>query len=431
MSVRLFCIGDIHLGRRPTRVPSELLEHVGARDLGPAGAWRRAVEEALALEADAVLLAGDVVEDEKDFYEAYGLLEDGVRRLLGRGIAVLAVAGNHDVAVLPRLADSIEGFQLLGRRGTWETAVVRGRSGELVRVTGWSFPGASYDVSPLAAATFESGEVPAIGLLHCDRDGGTSPYAPVRSSELEAAPVVAWLLGHVHVPDPLSGRRPIGYLGSLCGLDPGEAGPRGPWLVEVDSAGSVRARHLPMAPVRWELVDVDVSGLENPGDLGPALVGAIDGLHERLLHQCHRRPLAVGCRFRLVGRSRLGRALSQAAQSDEIAGLIASRDEVVYFADKLTNESLPAVDLNELAKGTDPPALVARKLLVLERPVDDPERRRLLAAVREQLDGVTKDNRYALLADRATPSEEECAALARRVCVRALEELLAQVEEAS
>ena len=85
MSINLLAIGDIHLGRRPTRVPEDVLESVGLRELTPAAAWRRAVEKALSLEVDAVLLAGDVVEQNDDFYEAYGDLAEGVERLTGAG----------------------------------------------------------------------------------------------------------------------------------------------------------------------------------------------------------------------------------------------------------------------------------------------------------------------------------------------------------
>jgi exonuclease SbcC len=134
---------------------------------------------------------------------------------------VLGVAGNHDVQVLPRLADSVPGFGLLGRGGRWEVVELRSRDGGQIRVAGWSFPAAQVRTSPLADGLSVAGPGTGllVGLLHCDRDVAGSPYAPVRSAELEAAPVDAWLLGHIHRPGVLSPPRPMGYLGSLCGLD--------------------------------------------------------------------------------------------------------------------------------------------------------------------------------------------------------------------
>ena len=89
--MKLLAVGDIHLGRTPSRLPPELADR--ARELGPAEAWRRAVNAAIAAEVGAVLLAGDVVERDDDFFEAYRELSQGVKRLTDAGIAVIGVAG--------------------------------------------------------------------------------------------------------------------------------------------------------------------------------------------------------------------------------------------------------------------------------------------------------------------------------------------------
>ena len=69
--VKILAVGDIHLGRTPSRLPEEL----NARDLGPAEAWRRTVVAAVDDGMTAVLLAGDVVDRDDDFFEAYRALE--------------------------------------------------------------------------------------------------------------------------------------------------------------------------------------------------------------------------------------------------------------------------------------------------------------------------------------------------------------------
>ncbi|HVS17599.1 MAG TPA: metallophosphoesterase, partial [Planctomycetota bacterium] len=114
-------VGDVHLGRRPARVPDLAGEGIDTRELSPRAAFEAVVREARARSVDAVVFLGDVVDREEHFLEAWGTLRQGVAELLEDGIAVLAVAGNHDVVALPRLADEIEGFRLIGRGGVWET----------------------------------------------------------------------------------------------------------------------------------------------------------------------------------------------------------------------------------------------------------------------------------------------------------------------
>jgi len=427
MALKLLCIGDIHLGRHPAGLPEAVLERVGAAELGPAAGWRLAVKEALRRRVDAALLAGDVVEQTDDFYEAYGDLARGVERLTGAGIPVLGVAGNHDVEVLPRLADAIPDFRLLGRGGTWETATLEDGAGSALRVLGWSFPEPVVRTSPLAdrLPPREGGGVPRIGLLHCDRDQTGSRYAPVRTQELAAAPVDGWLLGHIHRPDPLEILSPpVGYLGSLVGLDPGEAGARGPWLLEAGAEG-LRLTHLPLAPLRWEPLAVSLDGLEQPGDVHGAIVGEIRALHERIANGMYR-PRAVGCRVRLTGRTGHRRAVRQALEKEADPGtLVWARDEILYFVEDWRLEAQPALDLETLAAGTDPPSLLARQVLVLRRGPDDPERRVLVEAARRRLEAAAGRSAFAPLQPEA-PDPDATAALLEQAALRALDELLAQ-----
>ena len=103
--MKLLAIGDIQLGRIPSRLPEELAGR--AHGLGPAEAWHWAVDAAIAAGAKAVLLAGDVVERADDFFEAYRELSRGVKRLADADIAIIGVAGNQ-AGDLNQLIDWLE-----------------------------------------------------------------------------------------------------------------------------------------------------------------------------------------------------------------------------------------------------------------------------------------------------------------------------------
>jgi len=426
--MRLLCLADIHLGRQPARLPDALRERVGARALGPAGGWERAVEYAIDQRVEAVLLAGDVVEQEDDFHEAYPDLLRGVQRLTEAGIRVLGIAGNHDVQVLPRLAESVASFELLGRDGSWQAAQLDDGAGTLVSVLGWSFPEPVVRDSPLAQG-LPKGDKAAkatIGLLHCDRDQSDSRHAPVSSRELENAPVDAWLLGHIHKPDDLSGERPIGYLGSLTGLDPGEPGPHGPWLMEIGRDGGPTMHQVPLAPLRWEELEIPVDTLDDPADVHDRIMRAIGELHDGLA-RLSPGPDAVGCRLRLTGRTSLRAALERTLHADDPRGAPHERDGIVYFVHDWRLETLPAIDLDELARGRDPAALLARKLLVL-RGGDSEARRELIAGARERLAAVPQRRYYSALGAEP-PGDEEIAEILEAAGRRGLDDLLSQGED--
>jgi predicted phosphodiesterase len=367
-TARLLAVGDIHLGRRPSRVPGDL----DTRPLTPAAAWRRTVDKAIALQVDAVVLAGDVIESPKDRFEAYPVLEAGVTALLEAQIRVLGVAGNHDVDALPRLASRIEGFHLLGAGGVWEAVDVAG-----VRVLGWSFPTQVVRHDPLdspePARLAADARGAVIGLLHCDRDQSGSPYAPTTSARIDAAPGDAWLLGHIHRPDALH-RHPRGYLGCLSGMDPGEPGARGPWLITVAGAGDVTAEQLPLAPIRYEHVELNVEALgaseavgEELADVaGDALRDALDAHHALIftegLHAVAARVLLTG---RVLRRSEVIDAFLAAKPSAR-----QQRDGVEWFVEAIKDRTRSAADLGRLAVGRHPAAALARQILALQSTED-------------------------------------------------------------
>jgi DNA repair exonuclease SbcCD nuclease subunit len=423
-------VGDVHLGRLPSRVPA--LDGLALADLSPRAALAAVVREARARDVDALVVLGDVVDGEESYLEAYGPLAGAVRELVEHGIAVLAVAGNHDVRALPRLADEIDAFHLLGRGGRWEDAVVARAGQPFARLWGWSFPRARVEDSPLATfAPQAPAGLQALGVLHCDLDASGSRYAPVARRDLAAAGLDGWMLGHVHAPswEALAGPRPIGYLGSLTALDPSERGVHGPWLARFDGGRAPVFEQLALAPLAWRQLEVDVSAL------GPALAD-LEGAAVRALRDAAQLEAprlgaarAVGVRLRLVGRHARHRELADAAvrldaQVDQLRP--PPFDGRAWFVESVVDATQAARDLAALAAGDDVPGLLARRVLALEAgaaSVDD-----LVRRTREGLRELASSRPWAVL-QHADASEETTRALLARAAREALDAVLEPAEE--
>lgn len=411
MSIKILAIGDVHLGRKPTRLPDAL--HLRTLALSPQAAWDKAIRLAIREQVDVVVLVGDVIESDKDYFEALPLVQAGVTALAEQGIRILMISGNHDANTLPIAAEWIDKATLLGQGGRWEAQVIETAEGNLT-FWGWSFPETQYFDNPLLTLPAERSHGLHIGLLHCDRDQNT-PYAPVTSRALADARMDVWLLGHVHQPDALSRITPSGYLGTLCGLDAGEPGPRGPWLITIEAGQVVEMTQRPIAPLRWERLSVDVSGVGHPAEVRRRLTAALHSLTEQL-KQTTDRPEVVGIRLRYEGECDLSDQELDITDHERDANLPAlpGLPDVEYFIEKVEFFIQPSLNLSQLALRNDQPGLLAQYLLLLERHQEDADRQQLL------------EEAIAAMAEDPEPNPEQVAQWLQLSAQRALRAMLSQ-----
>ena len=403
----ILAIGDVHLGTACSGVPDEVSSWgLEPGELTPAAALKLSVDFAIEQKLDAVLFAGDVVESTNARFEAMLPLEEGVRRLLDAGIQVIAVAGNHDVEALPRLAALIDGFTLLGAGGRWEARTITKNQSPIAEVIGWSFGERFVRQSPVAQLLAQplelpSSSIPRIGLLHADLDASGGHYAPIKQAELDNTGYDAWLLGHIHKPsyENLSaptGSRPSGYLGSLIGLDPSEAGPHGPWLLRVPNGGTLHMEQLPLAPLRWEHVTISIDGIEHVEDVPDRLLDEA-GKFVRQLGEAGAAPRALGLRVSLTGTSPRYEEIRQRIAVGEWNSLGRVVDGTAVFFNKIIDSMELRLDLAEIAKGDDPAALMARRLLTLQH--DDDRSRALLDKAHAELGNVAREDLWSPVED--------------------------------
>ena len=103
-AVGLLFTADVHLGRRPSGLPRE----ADTAEHSPRVGLNRVVDAATDRDVDAVVIAGDLVNRERRYAEAYGVVERAATLLRDADVAFVCVAGNHDHDALPRLADDID-----------------------------------------------------------------------------------------------------------------------------------------------------------------------------------------------------------------------------------------------------------------------------------------------------------------------------------
>ncbi len=257
MSLTLLASSDLHLGRRTSGVPESSIQ------TSAIATWERIVDTAVERRVDAVLLAGDIIDRENDYFESIGPLVKGFKTLSENGISVFLVAGNHDFEVLADAVGQVksENIQLLGKNGQWQIERLNSE-GSVLQVAGRSFTRSTQTSDPLLDFPQKQvdEDLPSVGLVHGEVNASKSEYGPIEKNRLINTRFDAWVIGHIHKPGLLRKQNPlICYPGSPHAFSAREPGTHGPWLLHFKEDRTVVAEKLPLSPVRFEAIELDVS----------------------------------------------------------------------------------------------------------------------------------------------------------------------------
>ncbi|MCI0814321.1 MAG: DNA repair exonuclease [Chloroflexi bacterium] len=237
--------------------------------------FRRFIDLALEIGADAVTIGGDLYEHERVTPDTANFIRQQLERL--GDVPALLAPGNHD----PYVPDSVY------HRLTWppNVTIFRERSFAPVELAGGvTIWGAAHDAPDVRANLLEGFRTPAGGdhvLLFHGSDTRSVPegkpaHAPFRQEDLEATGAGFALLGHYHAPrlDPPEAPR-YAYPGSPEPLDFAEEGEHCVAQLDVD-AGSFSCSLLPFGRVRYQSFATDVSGMESSDEARAAIVALGD-----------------------------------------------------------------------------------------------------------------------------------------------------------
>ena len=353
---------DIHLDtpfKGLTRI-----DHVLARRLKQATfqAFHRVVDYCLAEPVDFLLIAGDTFDGEDRSLSAQLGFAEELNRLFQADIPVYMVFGNHDPGEtwLKELSFPAN-VRCFG--SDQPEAMTFSKKGEvLADIHGISFDSRSGGDNP--TVHFQRKKAPApfsIGLIHgtIGPPGPHTPYSPFAITDIVEKGFDYWALGHIHNRRIIREADPaIAYPGNPQGRDFGESGLKGCFRVTLEIGHKPAITFLPACTVRFETIPVDLTGVDTLERLPEKIEAAVYESGEDLAQ--------VDCIARIILQ---GRTPLQAhfKNEDALKELTQWLNESLspgmpFHIDRIENETLPDIDLDNIARGNDFPADVFRVL---------------------------------------------------------------------
>lgn len=426
--MRLLCASNLHLGRRLAGLP----EHAGidpARRSATA-AWSRLCHAALAHHADAILLAGDIIDREADLLETTGALQQGLGTLERASIPVIAIAGDEDADALPRAVALLDHPNLVlldARNPTTELHT----NGDHLTIIGLAHHDATTTPDALAALPDIDPQRPSVVMLHASLTDGNAPpdtVLPVQLTDLAAAPTATWILGAPREPDIIDlDSTTVIEPGATLPLDPTETGPHGATLVDLFDEGGAVCELVPLSPVQFADIDVELKGTEDIEAVESAIVRALDTtLEDALATDTVQALAAVPCTLHLTGPTPLHAELP-ALLDELIRTLAVTHQGVTAILQGYEQDTHPPVALDELLGRPDPVGELARLLAALDEDGTlTPAQEALVQRATDRLVGVHRSRVFAGAAHDPAPGPESARTILRREAWTVLDALVRQ-----
>ncbi len=279
--LRIIHAGDIHLDtpyRRHDDAARARLREAGRE------AFTRLIDLALERKADALLLAGDLFDNDWLTLATERVLVDELMRATSAGVTVVYATGNHDPGRANYRAMGIdwpkEGFHLVASRQPRRIAIER--EGEVVGwvvAAGHQTPREDRDLA--AGFPTAPGPEPAVGLLHAQVTRAAAAeqhdrYAPTTLETLDPS-YAYWALGHIHQRQEVRRDPPVHYSGNLQGRHFAEEGAKGALVVTLERGAVPEIEFEPLAPVRWETIEpAGLNAAQHLADVHDAVATAFD-----------------------------------------------------------------------------------------------------------------------------------------------------------
>jgi DNA repair exonuclease SbcCD nuclease subunit len=369
---------DLHLGSRFKGLGLENSELAKRMRASVQESFSRIVDAAISKGADAMVISGDLYDDNNELPSTRMWLS---RELARAGIPVFICRGNHDSrtswdASIP-YPDNVHEFG---------QSVERMKVGDNVEVVGISYS-TPHEERNLASMIGGSPGLFTIACVHSDVDSVSEgyPYAPCSMSDLVGRSVDYWALGHIHKRTVVSSNPYVVYPGNIQGRSFKETGQKGAYLVTVSSGRVSAMEFIPTQSYIWENISVDISDKD------------LNMVREELSRRIHKGSV---CRITFTGAGDLNTVLR--TDPDDVGKALSSGLDIIIS--EMIVRTSPAIDMEARSKGKDMGAAIIQcgrrmESLSASEIVDILCQNRLMAQNRDILSGMSEDELRNLVSD--------------------------------
>ncbi len=266
-------IADVHLDTSFYSKKEEVRQKLRE---GIRNSFQNAINLCIDEKVDALLIAGDLFDNDKLSFKTEQFLLREFNRLKEHNIMVFYANGNHDPGYkgnrinFIKWPDNVHVF----KDDIINTIDLKNMKGETIaKITSCGHKSKNEGRNLIKDFPIKEDNVPHIGLVHtmiigARESSNHEKYLPSSKEELEKKNYDYWALGHIHKRQIVSQDANIYYPGNIQGRSPRETGEKGGLLVSLDEREYINIEFRPLAQIQWHNIIVNkLEDIKNYRDL--------------------------------------------------------------------------------------------------------------------------------------------------------------------
>ncbi|WP_432663755.1 DNA repair exonuclease [Wukongibacter baidiensis] len=399
-------IGDVHLDTSFYSKSEELRKKLRE---GIRRAFSRAIDICIDEGATALLIAGDLFDNDKLSFRTEQFLVNEFNRLKEKNIKVFYATGNHDPGHISYRANSIkwpDNVYLFKEDRARILDMTSHDTGIPYRIISCGHKTNNEGRNLIKDFPVKDSNVIHVGLVHAMVTNAKDVskhdrYLPCTTDDMEMKCYDYWALGHIHKRQRVSDKSHIYYPGNIQGRHPRETEKKGGLMVTIDENYNTNVEFKNLSTIEWHTLNVN--GLAEIKEY-MELKGYIAGLIREYIEENSLSSRDLILRIELEGRAYLKNELSSKENIDEMA------EELILDLDLLDLEIkadnlLASIDISDYVDGNH----VLSKVLELLKDVEGNEELldRLMKTPLSRKGIRRNDERLSYIGQLLNGSEEE------------------------
>lgn len=347
--VKFLHVADLHIGNKFIN-KNETVRNKLKKSLY--GVLEKIVEFSLESDLDAIVIAGDLFDDETIGFVSENKIFSSFKKIIDSDIKIFYCTGNHDHFYRKNLYEKLKeekNFFIFADSKIRRVNFIS-KSGEKVSVVGCGHENGNFNENMVRKYPVKLDNSITIGIAHTmvlsiEKEVSSEKYMPCSLKDLKEKSYDYFALGHIHKRMSLDEEKKIWYSGSPQGLNYKEVGFHGGNFVKIEKDNTF-VEFIKLGNVVWKQMDISLDKSVS------SIFDFTEIIEKKIIDMNFKKEESTILRINLSGETSLYRDIENDYEMEDILYDIAAKTGAFHIDMKIENLK-PLIDFESYLDGNN------------------------------------------------------------------------------